>query len=88
MALCITSIPTICGVDTLSLGQTVWVNNMAPMEGLHGVVVNSMRGFISRFHKEPSGWIVEVEQLGTIALPICGDPFRCFFRLDQISGWE
>jgi hypothetical protein len=82
----ITSIPTICGEDSLDLGQRVWVNGMAPMEGLNGQIVNSMPGVITRFHKEPGGWLVEVEQRGSLALPIVGDAFRCFFSLGQISA--
>ena len=82
----ITSIPTICGDDTLDLGQQVWVNGMAPMEGINGQTVNSMPGVITRFHKEPAGWQVEVEQRGSLALPINGEAFRCFFRLSQISA--
>lgn len=81
----VTSIPTICGEDTLGIGQLVWVNGMAPMEGLNGQIVDSMPGVITRFHKEPEGWLVEVEQRGSVALPIAGDPFRCLFKLSQIS---
>ncbi len=82
----ITSIPTICGEDTLDLGQLVWVNNMAPMEGLNGQIVDSMPGVITRFHKEPAGWLVEVEQRGSLALPLRGGTWRCFFSLVQISA--
>jgi hypothetical protein len=82
----INSIPTICGEDTLEIGQRVWVNGMAPMEGINGQIVDSMPGVITRFHKEPAGWLVEVEQRGSLALPIVGDAFRCFFRLNQISA--
>lgn len=82
----ISSIPTVCGEDTLDLGQRVWVNGMAPMEGLNGQVVDSMPGVITRFHKEPAGWLVEVEQRGSLVLPIQGDAFRCFFRLNQVSA--
>jgi hypothetical protein len=82
----ISSISTICGEDTLEIGQRVWVNGMAPMEGLNGQIVDSMPGVITRFHKESTGWIVEVEQRGSLALPIVGDAFRCFFRLGQISA--
>jgi hypothetical protein len=82
----IKSISTICGEDTLEIGQRVWVNGMAPMEGLNNQVVNSMPGVITRFHKEPAGWLVEVEQRGSMILPIVGDPFRCFFKLGQVSG--
>jgi hypothetical protein len=82
----INSIPTICGEETLDIGQRVWVNGMAPMEGLNGQIVDSMPGVITRFHKEPTGWLVEVEQRGSLVLPIVGDPFRCFFRLNQISA--
>jgi hypothetical protein len=80
------SIPTICGEETLEIGQKVWVNGMAPMEGINGQTVNSMPGVITRFHKEPAGWLVEVEQRGSLVLPIVDDPFRCFFRLNQISA--
>lgn len=83
--LMVTSIPTICGDSTFDLGQKVWVNNMAPMEGLNGQIVNCMPGVITRFHKAPDGWLVEVQQLGSVVLPIIGDPFRCFFRHNQIS---
>ena len=82
----ITSIPTICGEDSLDLGQRVWVNGMAPMEGLNGQIVDSMPGVITRFHKEPGGWLVEVEQRGSLLLPIVGYAFRCFFSLGQISA--
>jgi hypothetical protein len=82
----INSISTICGEDTLEIGQRVWVNGMAPMEGINGQIVDSMLGVITRFHKESTGWIVEVEQRGSLALPIVGDAFRCFFRLGQISA--
>ena len=83
---CVNSIRTICGEDTLDIGQLVWVNGMAPMEGINGQIVDSMPGVITRFHKEPAGWLVEVEQRGSLVLPIVGDAFRCFFRLDQISA--
>jgi hypothetical protein len=56
------------------------------MEGINGQIVDSMPGVITRFHKEPAGWLVEVEQRGSLALPIVGDAFRCFFRLNQISA--
>jgi hypothetical protein len=82
----INSISTICGEDTLEIGQRVWVNGMAPMEGINGQIVDSMPGVITRFHKESTGWIVEVEQRCSLALPIVGDAFRCFFRLGQISA--
>ena len=82
----INSIPTICGEDTLEIGQRVWVNGMAPMEGINGQIVNSMPGTITRFHKGPTGWLVQVEQRGSLALPIQGEAFRCFFRLNQISA--
>lgn len=82
----INSIPAICGEDTLEIGQRVWVNGMAPMEGINGQILDSMPGVITRFHKEPAGWLVEVEQLSSVALPIVGDPFRCFFKLSQISA--
>jgi hypothetical protein len=82
----IKSISTICGEDTLEIGQRVWVNNMAPMEGINGQIVDSMPGVITRFHKEPAGWLVEVEQRESLALPIIGDAFRCFFRLSQVSA--
>ena len=81
----VTSIPTICGEDTLEIGQRVWVNGMAPMEGLNGQIVDSMPGVITRFHKEPAGWLVAVEQRGSLVLPIVGNAFRCFFKLSQIS---
>jgi hypothetical protein len=45
-----------------------------------------MPGVITRFHKEPAGWLVEVEQRGSLVLPIQGEAFRCFFRLGQISA--
>ncbi len=82
----ISSIPTVCGEDTLEIGQRVWVNCMAPMEGLNGQIVDSMPGVITRFHKGAAGWLVEVEQRGSLVLPIMGDAFRCFFRLNQISA--
>ena len=81
-----TSIPTICGEDTLDIGQEVWVNGMAPEYGPNGELIDSMPGVITRFHKEPAGWLVEVRQRGTLVRPIPPTgAFICFFRLSQIS---
>lgn len=80
----ITSLPTICGEDTISIGQEVWVNDLAPMAGRFGLV-DSMPAVVLGFKRDGDEWLVTVKQKGTLALPIIGEAWVHHARVRQIS---
>lgn len=80
----VTSLPTICGEDTISIGQEVWVNGLAPMAGRYGPI-DCMPGKVLGFLRDGQQWLVTVRQKGTLALPVVGDAWVGHFQVRQIS---
>jgi hypothetical protein len=80
----ITSLPTTCGEDTISIGDQVWVNNLAPMAGRFRTV-DCMPAEVIGFLRDGQEWLVTVRQKGTLNLPITGEAWVHHFPARQIS---
>lgn len=80
----ITSLATICGEDTISIGDQVWVNDLAPMSGRFRTV-DCMPAEVIGFLRDGSKWLVTVRQKGTLNLPINGEAWVHHASLRQIT---
>jgi hypothetical protein len=80
----ITSLPTIDGEDTISIGDEVWVNDLAPMAGRFGPV-DCMPATVIGFLRDGQEWLVTVRQNGTLALPLMGEAWVHHAKVRQIS---
>jgi hypothetical protein len=79
------SIPTICGEDTISVGQQVWVEGLASMATRFGGTVNSMKAEVLAIGTGDHQGEVLVEQKGTTALPVFGEAWVHWFPARQIT---
>lgn len=80
----ITSHPTICGEETIAIGDEVWVDGLAPMAGKFRTVT-SMPATVLGFLRDGQRWLVTVRQNGTLNLPLLGEAWVFHAEVSQIT---